>query len=66
MGGLVKDKDGNLSSMRVMMVGTVAVGWIVAILVVALGRDLIAGAALVGALLVPAFTGKAIQGRGGT
>ena len=66
MRGLVKDKDGNLSSMRVMLVVTVLTGCVVAILGTALGRNGVEIAAVVGALLVPAFTGKAIQSRGGT
>ncbi len=66
MSGLIKDKDGNVSSMRVMMVVTVLTGCAVAILGVALGRNGLEIAAVVGALVVPAFTGKAIQGRGGT
>ena len=66
MSGLMTDKDGNLSSMRVMMLVTVLTGCAVAILGTALGRNGIEIAAVVGALLVPAFTGKAIQSRGGT
>ncbi len=66
MSGMIRDKDGNISSMRVMMVATVLTGCAVAVLAVALGRNMIEAAALVGALVVPAFTGKAIQGRGGT
>ena len=66
MSGLLKDKDGNVSSMRVMMVTTVLTGCAVAILGVVLGRGGVEIAAIVGALLLPAFGGKAIQSRGGT
>ncbi len=66
MSGLIKDKDGNVSSMRVMMVVTVLTGCAVAILGVVLGRNGVEIAALVGALLLPAFGGKALQSRSGT
>ncbi len=66
MSGLIKDKDGNVSSMRVMLVVTVLTGCAVAILGIALGRNGVEIAAVVVALLGPAFTGKAIQSRGGT
>ncbi len=66
MGGLMKDKDGNVSSMRVMMVATVLTGCVVAIVGVALGRNGVELAAVVGALLIPAFGGKAIQSRAGS
>ena len=65
MSGLFKDKDNNTSSIRVMMVGTVGVAWVVAILGVVLGRNLIEIAALVGALLLPAFGAKAYQAKAG-
>ena len=63
---MFKDKDGNVSSMRIMMVATVLTGCAVAIVGIVLGRNGVELAAVVGALLVPAFTGKAIQSRGGT
>ena len=66
MSGLIKDKDGNVSSMRVMMVVTVLTGCAVAILGVVRGRGGVEIAAIVGALLLPAFGGKAIQSRSGT
>lgn len=65
MSGVLTDKDDKKSAMRVMMVATVATGCVVAILGIALNRDPVAIAALVGALLGPAFIGKAVQGRGG-
>ena len=66
MSGLVRDKDDNLSSMRVMLLAAVLTGCVVAIAGTVLGRNGIEIAAVVAALLTPAFTGKAIQGRGGT
>ncbi len=66
MSGLVRDKDGHLSSMRVMMLVTVLTGCAVAIVGVVLGRNGVEIAAVVVALLGPAFAGKAIQSRGGT
>ena len=65
MGGLLTDSSDKVSSMRVMMVATVLTGCIVAILGIVLGRSGIETAALVGALLLPAFGGKALQSRGG-
>jgi len=65
MAGLLKDRAQKTSSMRVMMVTTVLTGCIVAVLGVVLGRNGGEIAALVGALLIPAFGGKAIQSRAG-
>jgi hypothetical protein len=65
MAGMLQDGEGNTSSMRVMMVATVLTGCVVAILGVVLGRSGVEIAALVGALLIPAFGGKAIQSRAG-
>ena len=65
MAGVLTDSKDKISAMRVMMIVAVAAGCVVAILGVVLDRNAIEIAALVGALLIPAFGGKAIQSRGG-
>jgi len=65
MAGVLTDSKDKISAMRVMMIVAVAAGCVVAILGVVLDRNAIEIAALVGALLLPAFGGKAIQSRGG-
>ncbi len=66
MSGLVRDKDGNVSSIRVMMVLAVITGCVVAVLGIALDRNGLEVAAVVTALLTPAFIGKAVQARAGS
>lgn len=53
--------DSHTSMMRVCQFICVLTAAIVAVICVSLGRDLSTAAVLVGALLVPAFGGKAIQ-----
>lgn len=53
--------DTKLSIMRILSFMCVIVALVVAILIVALDRDLAAGAAMVTAILTPAFLGKAVQ-----
>ena len=65
MAGMLQDGQGNTSSMRVLMMVTVLTGCVVAVLGTVLGRSGVEVAALVGALLIPAFGGKAIQSRAG-
>ena len=65
MAGVLTDSKDKISAMRVMMIVAVAAGCVVAILGVVLDRNAIEIAALVGALLLPAFGGKAIQSRAG-
>jgi len=62
---MLQDGQGNTSSMRVLMMVTVLTGCVVAVLGTVLGRSGVEVAALVGALLIPAFGGKAIQSRAG-
>lgn len=64
MSGITQDGAQKTSSMRVMMIVTVCTGCLVAILGIVLGRGA-ETAALVGALLLPAFGGKALQSRAG-
>lgn len=66
MSNPLKDKNDKTSAMRVMMVTTVLTGCVVAILGVVLRRSGLEIAAVVGALLLPAFGGKAHQSRGGS
>lgn len=65
MPGITQDGAKKTSSMRVMMITTVLTGCLVAVLGVVFGRNGVELAALVGALLVPAFGGKALQSRAG-
>lgn len=53
--------DTKVSIMRIIAFMCVLSALVIAILIVVLDRDLAGGAALVGAILTPAFIGKAMQ-----
>lgn len=60
---LFQDSNGDTSSMRVMAFICIITGCLIGLLAVLMGRDLSGAGVLIGAILAPAFIGKAYQAK---